>query len=79
MSSTTDLLTRSEYSAKRKNQQAGPVSDLMPETVQRFKDLYPDWKGKNWHVSAGAYGMHLGPVNLVRDSQPDEESSGNNA
>ncbi|MFE1595069.1 hypothetical protein [Nocardia sp. NPDC058705] len=73
--STTDVLTRSEYNAKRRNEHAGPVSDLMPETVERFERLYPDWKGKNWHVSAGTYGMHLGPVNLVRDSQPDEEST----
>jgi len=76
MSSTTDVVTRSEYSHKRKAQQAGPVSELMPATVERFKHLYPDWKAKNWHVSPGAYGLHLGPVNLVRDTQPDEVPGG---
>ncbi|WP_216898422.1 hypothetical protein [Nocardia alni] len=76
MSDTTDVLTRSEYTRKRKAQQAGPVSELMPGTVERFKQLYPDWKAKNWHVSPGAYGLHLGPVNLVRDT-PQDEVAGN--
>ncbi|WP_019925505.1 hypothetical protein [Nocardia sp. BMG111209] len=77
MSGVADVLTRSEYNRKKKFRQAGTAAELNPETVDRFKLSYPDWKGKHWHVSPGRFGLYMGPVNLTRDPQPgDTDSTG---
>ncbi|MGW5384061.1 hypothetical protein [Nocardia sp. NPDC003963] len=62
-------LTRTEYRAARKHDNAGPATHLRDSTINAWRQSCPAWKGKHWALIEGTA---LVPANVVAD--PPTES-----
>ncbi|BCK59452.1 hypothetical protein [Nocardia wallacei] len=62
---TTQTLTRADYNTKRRHDYAGTITTREPETVQVWREVYPDWDGKHWAMfGTQRGGVALAPINI---------------
>lgn len=65
---TTRVITASEYQKLVGHDYAGPASSLERSTVEAFARGHSDWDGKHWMMHAGdGGGTTLSPVNVTAD------------
>ncbi|MGY1947631.1 hypothetical protein [Nocardia asiatica] len=64
----TTTLTRTEFDTAEHFGAAGAVTALGPDTVDRWREQYPDWKAKHWGYTdpESPHGArYLRPINVA--------------
>lgn len=61
----TQTLTRADYNTKQRHDYAGTITTREADTVQAWREIYPDWYGKHWAMFGTPHGgVTLAPVNI---------------
>ncbi|WP_280206547.1 hypothetical protein [Nocardia cyriacigeorgica] len=69
----THTVSRSEFDLDVHLVDAGPARALADATVDRWRELDPEWKGKHWAYSDpdGHHARYLRPINLAPRTTTD--------